>query len=95
MLRAIFKEILKTFVPGDRSFKAFNNAHNEPGSSLIPYKIQILQLQTVANNAQRRSVVQTISQRIEDHPDFLDFIFFNDEANFRLSGYVNKQNMLF
>lgn len=62
---------------------------------LFPYKIQILQLQTDANKAERLAFGQTISQRIEDHPDFLDVIFFSDEANFHLSGHVNKQNMRF
>jgi len=33
---------------------------------------------------------QNISQRIEDYPGFLDLIFFGDEANFHLSGHVNK-----
>ena len=62
---------------------------------VLPYKMQILQLKTDANKAERLAFGQTISQRIEDHPDFLDFIFFSDEANFHLSVHVNKRNMRF
>ncbi len=47
---------------------------------LFPHKIQMLQRQTDANKAERNAFGQTISQRIEDHPDFLN---------------VNKQNMRF
>jgi len=50
---------------------------------------------TNANKAEQRAFGQTISHRIEDHPEFLDFIFFCDEANFHLSGYVNKHNVRF
>jgi len=42
---------------------------------LFPYEIQISQLQTDANKIERCAFGQTVSQRIEDHPDFLDFIF--------------------
>jgi len=54
------------------------------GLQLFPYKIKILQLQCDANKAERRGFRQNISQGIEVHPDFLDFIFFSDEANFHL-----------
>ena len=60
---------------------------------MFPYKIQILQAQTATNKAERLVFCQSTSNRIEDHPDFLDLIFFSDEAHFRLSGHVNKQNM--
>ena len=62
---------------------------------MFPYKIQILQAQTAANKADRLAFCQSISQRIEDHPNFLDLIFFSDEARFHLSGQVNKPNMQF
>jgi len=42
---------------------------------LFPHKIQLLQLQMDVNKPERRAYGQTISQRIEDHPDLLDFIF--------------------
>jgi len=42
----------------------------------FPYKIQILQLQTDAKKAERRAFGQTVSHRIEDHPEFLHIIFF-------------------
>ena len=62
---------------------------------MFPYKIQVLQAQTEGNKAERLAFCQNISQQIEDHPDLLDLIFFSDEANFHLSGHVNKQNMRF
>jgi len=62
---------------------------------LFPYKIQILQLQTDANRAERRAVGQTTSQWIAYHPGILDFIFFSDEVNFRLGSHVNKQTVCF
>jgi len=55
--------------------------------------MQILQLQTDSNKDERCAIGQTISQRIEDHPGLLDFIFFNEEANFHLTSNVDKQNM--
>jgi len=51
---------------------------------LFPYKIHILQLQTNANKVERRAFVRTMSQRIKDHPYFLDFNFVSDEPNFHL-----------
>ena len=62
---------------------------------MFPQKIQILQAQTTANKAKRFAFCQSISRRIEDHPDFLDLIFFSDEAHFHLSGQVKKHNMRF
>ena len=60
------------------------------------YKIQILQAQTAVNKAERLAFCQSIiSRQTEDHPNFLDLIFFSDEAHFHLSGQVNKQNMRF
>ena len=41
------------------------------------------------------SVIQNISQRIEDIPCLQQFIFFSDEAHFHLSGHVNKQSLRF
>jgi len=76
MFGAVTKEIHKMFASGDRHFKPIGYAHNAPGYLSVSDKIQILQLQTDSNKAERRVFGQTISQRIEDYPDFLDFIFF-------------------
>jgi len=57
---------------------------------LFSYKIQILQLQTDANNAERFAFGHIISERIEHHP-----LPFRDDVNFHLSGDVNQQNMRF
>jgi len=50
----------------------------QTSSYATAYKIQILQLQTDANKVERRAFGQTISKRIENHPDFLDLIFFSN-----------------
>ena len=62
---------------------------------MFPYKIQIVQAQTATNKAERLAFCQSISRRIEDHPNIMDLIFFSDEAHFHLSGHVNKQNLRF
>jgi len=62
---------------------------------LFPYETHSLQLQTDANKAERCASEQTTNQRMEDHPDFLDLDFISDEANFHLSGHVNKENIRF
>ena len=61
----------------------------------FPYKVPILQKQTDANKRERVEFCQRISERIENNPDVPDLIQFSDEAHFRLSGHVNKQNMRF
>ena len=57
---------------------------------LFPYMIQMLQVQT---KAERHAFGQTVCKGIEDNPDFLDFIFFIEGANFHLGDHVHKQNM--
>jgi len=39
---------------------------------LLAFKVQILQLQTAMHTAEREAFGQTISQPIEDDPDFLE-----------------------
>ena len=72
---AFSKEIHKTFVPKDRSFKGSDMRIMHEDLHLFPYKIQILQLQTDANKAEKRDFGQTINQQIKDQLDFLGFIF--------------------
>ena len=38
---------------------------------------------------------EPITQRTEDNPGMLDFIFFSDETHCDLCGHVNTQNMRF
>ena len=57
--------------------------------------MQILKAQTQANTHQRYEFCQEISERIENNPDLLDVLLFNDEAHFHLSGLVNKQSVRF
>ena len=62
---------------------------------LFPYKIQTLQWQTDHNKAERGTISEDISQRIENHHGLLHLIFFSDEAHCYLSGHISKQNMHF
>jgi len=62
---------------------------------LLPYYIQILQFQTDANKAESHAFGQTISQRIKDHPGFLNFCLKVMRETFHLNGHVIKWNMRF
>ena len=95
MFWAISKEIHKTFIPGSRSFKDFSYAHNASDFCLFVYKIHThcTTSDQCKYAAERRVFRQIINQRIEDHPDFFNFICFSDEAHFHISGHADKQNM--
>jgi len=54
--------------------------------------MHIFNLQTDANKAERPAFGQTTSHCIEAHPDFLNFTFFSNKANFHVNGHTNKQN---
>ena len=58
--------------------------------SLFPYKIQVLQKQSKNNKKQRRDYAKRISQMIEDGILDIRKIHWSDEANFHLSGHVNR-----
>ena len=60
-----------------------------------PYKIQLKQKQTPKNRTDRVEFANKMSEKIEESPDFLKHTLFSDEANFHLSGHVNRQNMRF
>ena len=62
---------------------------------LFPCKVPILQKQTDANKSERVEFCHMISERLENNQDVLDLIQFSDEADFHLSGHVNKQNKRF
>jgi len=55
------KEIHKMLVPINRSFNELSYAHDLPESSFVWGRLQILQLQTDANKAERSALGQTIS----------------------------------
>ena len=62
---------------------------------LYPYQIQIKQKLTEAVMAKRVTVCEWFCDTIEDNPDFLDHVWFSDEAHFLLSGHVNSKNNVY
>ena len=60
-----------------------------------PYRIQLKQSQTPQNKQDRVKFANEITDKIEEKPGYLKNIFFSDEANFHVSGHVNRQNMRF
>ena len=45
--------------------------------------------------AKRVEMCQCLEIKIEENPDFLQNVWFSDEAHFSLSGYVNSKNSVF
>ena len=62
---------------------------------LYPYRIQVKQKLTAADKEKRVKMCNWFSDKIEDEPDFLDNVWFTDEAHFLLSGHVNNKNNVF
>ena len=65
------------------------------GVHLYPYQIQIKQKLTEADMAKRVTMCEWFCDTIEDNPDFLDHVWFSDEAHFLLSGHVNSKNNVY
>lgn len=59
---------------------------------LHPYKIVLTQQLKPEDHSRRREFANWALQMLDDDPDFGQKIIFSDEANFYLSGFVNKQN---
>lgn len=57
-----------------------------------PYIIQLTQEISETDHLQRRRFVKWGLEQETSNPDFQSKIFFSDEANFYLDGFVNKQN---
>ena len=62
---------------------------------LYSYKIQMLQKQSDPNKMKRLDYARYFAKKIEDKSWKLQNIHWSDEANFHLSGHINKQNMRF
>lgn len=62
---------------------------------LYPYKIQIKQTLTDQDKAKRVEMCEWFSDAIEENPNFLDDVWFSDEAHFLLSGHVNSKNNVY
>lgn len=63
--------------------------------NLHPYRISIRQTLSDRDIEQRVTMANWFKQRVENEPDFLDNIWFSDEAHFMLSGHVNSKNNVF
>ena len=59
---------------------------------LYHYKIQIKQKLTQGNRVKRVVMCRWFCEKIDVDPDFLDDLWFSDEAHFLLSGHVNSKN---
>ena len=62
---------------------------------LYPYKIQIKQKLTEVDIEKRVTMCEWFCDTIEANPDFLDHVWFSDEAHFLLSGHVNNKNNVY
>ena len=62
---------------------------------LFPYKIQVFQQLTQYDMDRRLEFASTLIDKILDKSIRSRRIWFSDEAHFRLTGYVNKQNYRF
>lgn len=63
--------------------------------SLYPYRIQIKHTLTDADKAKRVTMCQWFMDTIEEDPQFLDNLWFSDEAHFTLYGHANSRNNVF
>ena len=62
---------------------------------MYPYRIQIKLTLTQNDIAKCAEMCRWFVSKIEEMPDFLQNVWFSDEARFSLSGYVNSKNSVF
>ena len=62
---------------------------------LYPYKIQIKQKLTDADKEKRVTMCEWFCNVLENDENFLENVWFSDEAHFLLSGHVNSKNNVF
>ena len=62
--------------------------------NMYPYRIQIKQKLTPDDMKKRVIMCHWFCDKIDAVPDFLDNVWFSDEAHFLLSGHVNSKNNL-
>ena len=61
----------------------------------FPYKISIHQSLTEAQKTARKRFCAWFVRKCDQNPDFVDQIWYSDEAHFHLDGKVNSQNFRF
>ena len=62
---------------------------------LYPYRIQIKHKLTAADMRNREVMCDWFCDKIDEDPNFLNNLWFSDEAHFLLSGHVNSKNNVF
>ena len=62
---------------------------------LYPYQIQIKHKLTLDDPRKHVTMCEWFCGKIDEDPDFLDNVWFSDEAHFLLSGHVNSKNNIF
>ena len=58
-----------------------------------PYKIQMVHALKEADYQKRQQFALTFLRRIEENPEYLNTIFFSDEATFHIFGRVHRHNV--
>ena len=58
-----------------------------------PYKIQMMHALKEADYQKHQQFALTFLRRIEENPEYLNTIFFSDEAIFHISGRVHRHNV--
>ena len=59
---------------------------------LFPYKMRVHNKLSEQNRRQRVDLSEWLKKKTAANPDFLEGIWFSDEAHFHLTGQVNSQN---
>ena len=62
---------------------------------LYPYQLQIKHKLTPDDMRKRVTMSEWFWGKIDEDPDFLDNVWFSDDAHFLLSGHVNSKNNIF
>ena len=62
---------------------------------LYPYRIQIKHKLTPEDVEKRLVMCRWFENKIEEYPDFLDDVWFSNEAHFWLCGHVNNNNCVY
>jgi len=62
---------------------------------LFPYRITVHHLLGQDDISRRLQMCQWFHKQMEDHPDWIENVWFSDEAHFHLNGAVNNHNNVF
>ena len=62
---------------------------------LFPYLIQVKQKLTAQDKLARMEMCNWFNNKMEEDEDWINNVWFSDEAHFHLDGYVNSKNCVF